>query len=99
MRAAGSSAGFILTGGQSSRMGTDKALLPFGDGFLIDHIAAKVTAAAGSVCLVGGHERYLRLGYPAIADLWHDIGPLGGIVTVLQTSSAEWNLIVACDMP
>jgi molybdopterin-guanine dinucleotide biosynthesis protein A len=92
-------AGFILTGGQSSRMGTDKALLPFGDGLVVDYVAARVAAAAGSVCLVGQPERYAHLNYPAIPDLLPGIGPLGGIVTALTVHQAEWSLIVACDMP
>ena len=33
--------GVILSGGKSSRMGEPKALLPFGDRRLIDHIAAR----------------------------------------------------------
>ena len=99
MYAAGSSAGFILTGGQSSRMGRDKALLPFGDGLLVDHLAAQVTGAAGSVCLVGEPERYVHLGYLAIPDLFPGIGPLGGIVTAISADQAEWSLVVACDMP
>jgi molybdopterin-guanine dinucleotide biosynthesis protein A len=92
-------AGFILTGGQSSRMGMDKALLPFGGGLLVDHLAKQVAGAAGSVCLVGHPERYLKLGYPAIPDVLSEIGPLGGIVTALSAGKAEWNLVVACDMP
>ncbi len=80
-------------------MGTDKALLPYGDAFLVDYIAKQVCSAAGSVCLVGEAERYAHLAYRAISDLFPGIGPLGGIVTALTSSEAEWNLIVACDMP
>ena len=97
--AANSSAGFILIGGGSTRMGNDKALLPFGGDVLVTHIAYAVKGAAGSVHLVGPPARYGHLGLPVIPDLYPGFGPVGGVVTALTASGAEWNLIVACDMP
>lgn len=92
-------AGYVLVGGRSTRMGADKALLPYRAGTLVDHVAAEVRAAAGCVTLVGDPNRYRHLGYPVINDRLPGNGPLGGIVAALAASPADWALIVACDMP
>lgn len=49
----------VLAAGLSSRMGQPKALLPFGDEFLLQHVVRTILAtdAAGMVCVVTGHER------------------------------------------
>ncbi len=90
---------FVLVGGASSRMGQDKARLPFHGKTLVEHIAEAVAEAAGSVTLVGAPERYESLHIPRIADTRAGSGPLAGIHTALSASRADWNLIVACDMP
>lgn len=93
------SAGFVLAGGQSSRMGRDKALLPYRGSVLVDWIARQVRDAAGSAVIVGPPERYGALGWPVVADLRPGCGPLAGIETALASSRADYNLIVACDLP
>ena len=92
-------AGFVLVGGRSARMGRDKALLPYRGATLLEHIAAQVRQAAGSVTLVGAPERYRHLPYAAIPDHLPGAGPAAGIHAALTATEADWNLIVACDMP
>lgn len=92
-------AGFVLTGGRSSRMGTDKALLRYQGVTLVEAVARVVREAAGAVTLVGSRERYARFGIPVVEDRLPGCGPLAGIEAALSATQAEWNLIVACDMP
>jgi molybdopterin-guanine dinucleotide biosynthesis protein A len=92
-------AGFVLTGGKSSRMGRDKASLPFGATTLVEHVVACLRAVTQDVTLIGSPERYRHLAAAAIADRYENCGPLGGVCTALETTAADFNVIVACDMP
>lgn len=92
-------AGFVLCGGLSRRMGRDKALLPFRGSTLVEHMAQLVETATGSATLVGEPDRYRHLGYTLLADPQPDSGPLAGLVALLAATKAELNLVVPCDMP
>jgi molybdopterin-guanine dinucleotide biosynthesis protein A len=90
-------AGFVLTGGLSSRMGRDKALLPAGSQTLCEHIADVLSVVAQHVMLVGHPERYGHLKYRCLADVRPGLGPLSGLETALSLELAEFCVIASCD--
>jgi molybdopterin-guanine dinucleotide biosynthesis protein A len=87
---------FILAGGKSSRMGTDKAFLKFGNATLVERAVEISRLAADRVFVCGPREKF---GPDAIEDIFLDCGPLGGIHAALKSSSSELNLVLAVDLP
>jgi molybdopterin-guanine dinucleotide biosynthesis protein A len=92
-------AGWVLVGGRSRRMGTDKALVDVGGQPLAARVASQIAPVCGRVSLVGDPARYAHLGFPVVPDRFAGEGPLSGIEAALRTTHSDWNLIVACDMP
>lgn len=92
-------ASFILAGGVSSRMKRDKALLEIGGVPLLLRTAQLLQSVVGAPTVVGDPATYEFFALPVISDDWPGAGPLGGIATALRASSAQWNLVVACDLP
>jgi molybdopterin-guanine dinucleotide biosynthesis protein A len=92
-------AGWVLAGGQSRRMGTDKARLELSGIPMALLVADEISKVCCRVSLVGEPERYAGLGLPVIPDRFPGAGPLAGIEAALSATESEWNLIVACDMP
>ncbi len=91
----------ILAGGQSKRMGTDKArlrLTPNGP-MLIELVLAAVRAVADDVTLVANDDRLADLGLRTVPDIYPDAGALGGIYSAVTNAAHEHCLVVACDMP
>ena len=80
-------------------MGRDKALLELEGVALIVRIARLVELAGDRCSVVGDSVRLEGLELDIIEDEFPGAGPLGGIATALGASGAEWNLIVACDLP
>ncbi len=88
--------GYVLAGGRSSRMGRDKARLPWRDRTLIDFVASEVETATGSVASVGGDP---VPGLRFVPDAEQGFGPVSGILAALRDCCHPWSLVVACDMP
>lgn len=91
--------GFVLAGGASSRMGRTKALLEIGGVPLLVRTVGLVECVVGAATVIGNSDSYTSLGLPVVDDDLPGAGPLGAIATALRTSSAPWNLVVACDLP
>ena len=91
--------GFVLAGGESSRMGRNKALLELDGVPMIVRAVRLVESVADPVTVVGSPGAYSKLGLRALRDDWPGAGPVGGIATALHASEAERSLIVACDLP
>lgn len=95
-----SRAGFLLAGGMSTRMGTDKAFLNFDGQTLLDRALIVMQTVCDRVTIVGDPSRFA--GYEVasvIADIFPGCGPLAGIHSALVHSVAELNLMLAVDMP
>jgi molybdenum cofactor guanylyltransferase len=102
--------GAVLTGGASTRMGTDKAMLEI-DGIPMAVRVALAMRAAGAdqVLAIGGDSHALTsLGLAFVPDGYPGEGPLGGIITALRALSTSYLdrgtnsgtvVVTACDMP
>jgi molybdopterin-guanine dinucleotide biosynthesis protein A len=89
--------GFILVGGQSSRMGSDKAQLLFGARTGVEHIAAALRPLTPKVRLVGARSEHA--GLENVPDTFAGWGALGGIHAALAACQSEWAVVAACDLP
>ncbi len=91
----------ILTGGESRRMGRDKALLPMPDGRpLVRWVADRLATFCDPVFAVDpSPERLTQTGIRAVPDRIRGRGPLAGLVTGLEMSPHRLALVVGCDMP
>ncbi len=107
--------GFVLAGGESSRMGAniDKAFLDFRGQTLLDRALAVMGAFCGRVTIVGDPAKFAQYRSsagrssegrswewePVVTDIFSGCGPLAGIHAALVHSSADLNLMLAVDMP
>lgn len=94
----------ILAGGKSKRMGTPKAMLPFGDEFLLQRIVRRLTPLGSPVVVVSARDQTLPdlPGHVTIAvDERPDHGPMEGLRVGLGAfgSPVEWAFVTGCDLP
>jgi molybdopterin-guanine dinucleotide biosynthesis protein A len=89
---------FILAGGQSTRMGADKAFVLLHGRTLLARALDLARSITSEVRIVGPASKFAAFA-PVVEDQFSDCGPLGGIHAALQTSSTQLNVILAVDLP
>jgi molybdopterin-guanine dinucleotide biosynthesis protein A len=92
--------GAVLAGGESRRMGRDKALLEVEGRTLLAHAVAVLEAVFEEVVVVAPLGRgYGDLGVEVVPDTRPGRGPLGGMHAALDRGHGRPVFVLACDMP
>lgn len=93
-------AGLVLCGGESSRMGTDKARIVVGGWPLVELVAGRLSMVADPVLLASGTAgRLADVGLTEVGDEAPFAGPLAGLAAGLRASPHELVAVAAVDMP
>lgn len=87
----------ILAGGESKRMGIDKALVEFKGVPLVVHVAQGLQPISDDVFVVC--KQPLDLSVPEVLDELEERTPLSGVISALYAARHEAVFICACDMP
>ena len=94
--------GLLLAGGESRRMGSDKALLMRNGKSQLDHVAALLGDACDRVFVSTRQDQQAepeRRRFHQIIDRYEGIGPVAGILSAMdEHPEVDW-LVVACDLP
>jgi len=89
---------FILAGGKSARMGSDKALLELAGRTLLERCLDLAASIESPAMIVGDPRRFSRFG-SVVEDIYPCHGPLGGIHAALASTTSDLNLFLAVDLP
>lgn len=90
----------IQAGGESQRMGENKALLPFSGIPLIQRVVDRVRPLADELIVTTNNSEQLDfLHLPLISDVYPGKGALVGLHTALSVANQPYVAVVACDMP
>lgn len=92
--------GLLLTGGASSRMGQNKALLDIDGKKLIERVVQALSAVTDTILIVANDaEPYHFLNLPIVPDIEKGYGPLMGLYSGLKAIRSELAVLAAVDMP
>src|SRR5947209_8495270 len=89
----------ILAGGNSRRMGRDKAALPAGSLSLVEHIARRLGPVVDEVLLSTARRNADGPALPVVIDRYPGMGPLAGMHAGFLAANHPLVWVVACDLP
>lgn len=89
----------ILAGGQSRRMGQDKALLKMEQESFIQRMINSVADYDEIIVVTNEPDKYKHLNVKIIKDVYKGLGPLAGLHAGLLEARNSWCLLLPCDTP
>jgi len=91
----------VLAGGKSSRMGFDKSTMVLQNKKLIESTIKKLDSLFDDIIIsVDSLEKKSEFNHAKIVvDKVKGIGPLGGMISALETAQSDKLFVIPCDMP
>ena len=90
---------FILAGGKSRRMGTDKGIISFNGKAMVQYSIDLANQLSERVTIISNNLAYKEFGVPVVKDIVPNIGPIGGVYTALKKSNVDNVLVLTVDSP
>lgn len=94
--------GAVLAGGESRRMGFNKALIEIDGETIVERTIRVLSTVAGVdevFLVVNDPAPYRGFGVEVHTDIHKGAGSLGGVFTALKRAGSERVFVAACDMP
>jgi len=91
---------YILAGGQSRRLGRNKALVELNGQTIIEKVVSAIPARKENIKIVTStFQTFHFLKLKMISDIHPGLGPIGGVHAGLVDSTFDFNFFLACDLP
>jgi molybdopterin-guanine dinucleotide biosynthesis protein A len=91
--------GVVLAGGKSSRFGSDKSELIVNGKTLLERSLDLMRSCFSEICISTNNPQHAKYGFTTIEDAKKNLGPLGGIYSVLENIQTEYAFFISLDMP
>ncbi|MCA1746803.1 MAG: molybdenum cofactor guanylyltransferase [Bacteroidales bacterium] len=91
--------GILLAGGQSRRMGRDKGMIRIGKLLMYQYPLKVLESLCNEILISTCNPMEIEEEYEQVCDKIPGIGPIGGVVTCLERSSNDLNIILSYDLP
>ena len=91
--------GIVLSGGKSSRMGTEKGLVKWRGKALIEYSLDALQKVCDQIIISSNKDCYSYLDLPVVKDEIENCGPMGGIYSCMKAYPSDIYVVVSCDVP